>query len=127
MLMPDPRGVPFSSEKFVRHKSGNSEAFDEYGRRPWHADYNDKSRRESEWNTFLGFQGEYARLFGPKRRGISFEFGVEEKSEDDADFHAYHLSLEQRYKPKKINRRRRLIAIKKKAAKGRLKKKGPMK
>ncbi|MCG7852852.1 MAG: DUF4238 domain-containing protein [Methanosarcinaceae archaeon] len=110
VLMPDPRSVTFSSEIFVGYDSGKSEAFDEYGRRPWHRDYNDKMRQDYEWNTFHAFQGEYARLFGPKRRGVTFEFGDKDKSEDSADFHAYHLGLEQKLKPlikKKIKRRRK--------------------
>jgi len=117
MLMPDPRGVSFSTNIFAGYKNGKSSAFDEYGRKPWHSDYDNTKRRDDEWNTFLAFQGEYARLFGPKRRGLSFELGKKDKSVDDADYHAYHLSLEQKYKPKKINKRRRLIDSKKKAAK----------
>ncbi len=110
ILMPDPRSITFSSEAFIGYDNGRSEAFDEYGRRPWHEDYNDKMRHDYEWKTFHAFQGEYARLFGPKRRGIAFEFGDKDKSEDNADFHAYHLRLEQQYKPfvkKKIKHRRK--------------------
>ncbi len=99
ILMPDPRSVTFSSEIFLGYKNGRSDAFDEYGRRPWHEDYKDETRRDYEWKTFLAFQGEYARLFGPKRRGLTFEFGDKGKSEDSADYHAYHLELEQKYKP----------------------------
>ena len=116
MLMPDPRGVSFSTNTFAGYENWGSCAFDEYGRMPQNANYDDKKRRETEWNTSLAFKGEYARLFGPKRRGLSFELGKKDRTEDNPDFHAYHLGLEQKYKPKKINKRRRLIDIKKKAA-----------
>ncbi len=109
ILMPDPRSVSFSSEMFIGYENGRSVAFDEYGRRPWHHDYADKKRHDYEWHTFHAFQGEYARLFGPKRRGFAFEFGGKGKTEDSEDYHAYHLSLEQRHKPyiKKKRKRRR--------------------
>ena len=111
-LMPDPRSVTFSSEQFVGYKNGRSDAFDEYGRKPWHKDYNDKTQRDYEWKTFQAFQGEYARLFGPKRRGLTSEFGKKDKIEDSADYHAHNLRLEQMYKPhikiyKKRKRRRK--------------------
>jgi len=98
LLMPDPRSMTFSSEIIIGYKGGRADAFDEYGRKPWHNDFNDKSRHEYEWHTFHAFQGEYARLFGPKRRGVSFEFGRIGSEEDDLDFHHYHLRLEQEHK-----------------------------
>lgn len=108
-LMPDPRSVTFSSEMFIGYENGRSEAFDEYGRRPWHEDYTDKTRHDYEWKTFHAFQGEYSRLFGPKRRGLTFEFCKKDKIEDSLDYHAYHLSLEQKFKPhiKRYTKRKR--------------------
>ena len=107
LLMPDPRSMTFSSEIYIGHKDGSTDAFDEYGRRPWHQDYGDKSRHTLEWETFHAFQGEYARLFGPKRRGQSFNFSKLDKEADDPDYHKYHLGLEQKYKPRSHKRRRR--------------------
>jgi hypothetical protein len=99
LLMPDPRSVSFSSEILIGYKDGRSEAFDEYGRRPWHRSYRDQELQEREWRTFHAFQGEYARLFGSRRRGICFEFG-HEKEEDGTEFHKYHLSLEKENLPR---------------------------
>ena len=65
--MPDPRSVTFSSEQFVGYKNGRSDAFDEYGRKPWHKDYNDKTQRDYEWKTFQAFQGEYS---APKEEAL---------------------------------------------------------
>lgn len=101
LCMPDPRSVTFSSEVIIGYKNKRADSFDEYGRKPWHSDYKDKQRHDKEWETSLAFQGEFARIFGPKRRGRTCEFGDLDKEEDSPDFHAYHLSLEEKFKPKK--------------------------
>lgn len=98
LLMPDPRSMTFSSEIIIGYDDKRSDFFDEYGRKPWHTDYNDEERSEYEWETFHAFQGEFARLFGRKRRGISFEFGDKDRSVDSEDYHKYHLKLEHRSK-----------------------------
>jgi len=98
LLMPDPRSVTFSNEIIVGYKNNTSDSFDAYGRKPWHKKYDDKKEQEREWETFHAFQGEYARKFGPLRRGLTFEFNRLDGSKDSSDFHKYHLSLEQQYK-----------------------------
>jgi hypothetical protein len=108
LLMPDPRSVSFSSEVTIGYKNNRYDWFDEYGRKPWQPDYNDQTERYKEWDSFNAFQGEYARVFGPKRRGLSFEMGQLEKAEDSPDFHAYHLSLEQKFKTKLNKNSRKL-------------------
>jgi hypothetical protein len=47
-----------------------SDMFDSYRRRSGQAAFKDQSQAEQERRTHFAFQGEYARLFGPKRRGI---------------------------------------------------------
>lgn len=106
LFMPDPRSIKFSTEVVIGYDDKRADSFDEYGRKPWQADYNDKSHREKEWKTFNAFQGEFARLFGPKRRGRAYEFGGLD-SEDSPDYHAYHLELERKYKPTYAKKRRR--------------------
>lgn len=98
LLMPDPRSVIFSSEMIIGYGKGKADAFDEYGRKPWQADYKEKGRHDKEWYTFHAFKGEYARLFGSKRRGLGYDFCDVDRSVDDDRFHAYHLSLEAKYK-----------------------------
>jgi hypothetical protein len=66
LLMPDPRSITFSSEILIGYDDKRVDAFDEYGRKPWHSDYKDQKRHKDEWESFHAFQGEYARLFGPK-------------------------------------------------------------
>jgi hypothetical protein len=98
LLMPDPRSVTFGGEIIVGYKDGTATAFDEYGRRPWEKDYKANSGGGTEWETFHHFQGEFARLFGPSRRGRSFEHMSLDNEVDSDDYHKYHLSLEQKSK-----------------------------
>jgi hypothetical protein len=98
-LMPDPRSMTFGGEILIGYKDGQSAAFDEYGRRPWQKGYRDQTRSDREWETFHRFQGEFARLMGPKRRGVSFEMGGRARTEDEPWFHQYHLDLERKYAP----------------------------
>lgn len=104
LLMPDPRSVSFSTEILMGFNDGTSDAFDEYGRKPWEPNYLDEERKERDWETFQAFKGEYARLFGPVRRGCSYDYGKEQNGTDSDDFHRYHLSLEQRHKKHRYNR-----------------------
>lgn len=95
LLMPDPRGVRFTREIIMGFKDGTATAFDEYGRRPWDPNYKQPTRGgPDEWYTFHKFQGEFARLFGRKRRGRACHGATLDRGEDPEDFHQYHLSLE---------------------------------
>jgi hypothetical protein len=105
LLMPDPRSLVLGGEILIGYEGGHSEAFDEYGRRPWQKDYkHDVDSTESQ--TLYAFQGEYARLFGPRRRGTTGNFGGREKTEDSENFHQYHLDLEKKYRPAGLKPRR---------------------
>lgn len=103
--MPDPRGVTYSRNVVIGYEGGYSESFDEYGRRPWQTDFSNSDNTDPEWNTHLAFQGEFARLFGPRRRGRSFSLDRSDNEEDDEDYHKYHLNLEKKYKPKSKRRK----------------------
>ena len=82
--MPDPRSVTFSTEVIFGYENKGADFFDEYGRKPWQPDYNDKHQQEREWDTFHAFQGEFARVFGPRRRGRAYEFGKLDSEEDSS-------------------------------------------
>lgn len=101
LLMPDPRNVPFTSESVIGYSSGHSEWFDAYGRKPWQKSYTDPKEHRNDWDTSMHFQGEFAKRFGPKRRGVSYELGRTDHKEDSDEFHAYHLSLIEKYPIKK--------------------------
>jgi hypothetical protein len=104
--MPDPRAVVYGGQLIVGHKDGTVSAFDEYGRRPWQEGFKSfKSGVDEEWYTLHRFQGEFARLFSPYRRGRAFDVMHLDNERDSDEFHQYHLNLEKEYKIKK-NRRR---------------------
>ncbi len=98
LLMPDPRGVRFGGEIVIRYRDGRATSFDAYGRRPWQPGYNREFESQSEFSSLQRFQGEFARLYGPRRRGRSFAFMQLDPETDDEDFHRYHLGLEEKYK-----------------------------
>jgi Protein of unknown function (DUF4238) len=106
LLMPDPRSVSFSGEMLIGYKNGHSDAYDEYGRRPWEKGYANKADSDREWRTFHAFQGEHARLFGPRRRGRTLNFSRIDSAEDSADFHARHLRAEAKFMPSYVKARR---------------------
>lgn len=94
LLMPDPRAVNYGGELIMGWEDGTATSFDAYGRRPWQSDYDKESKNgNKEFETLYRFKGEFARLFGPHRRGRSFEVGQLDKERDSDDFHKYHLSL----------------------------------
>jgi hypothetical protein len=107
LFMPDPRSVSFSTEVIIGYENKRSDIFDEYGRKPWQPDYDDKKQREEERVTFHAFQGEFARVFGPKRRGRAFEGDKLGNEEDSPEYHAYHLGLERKYKAMLAKNKRR--------------------
>jgi hypothetical protein len=106
LLMPDPRSVTFSSEVVFGYKN-RADWFDAYGRKPWQTDYDNKNDSNIEWITFHAFQGEFARVFGPKRRGQSYKSCQLDNAEDSPEYHKYHLSLESEFKPKLPNEYRK--------------------
>ncbi len=96
LLMPDPRSVEFSTEIMWGNFDGSAGAIDEYGRRPWQSDYGTGAGTNQEFQTAQRFKGEFARLFGPKRRGRSFRGAHLDNEQDSDDYHQYHLSLEKK-------------------------------
>lgn len=107
LFMPDPRSVAYGGQILIGHRDGTASAFDEYGRRPWQKGYTGfKSGVGDDWNTFHRFQGEFARLFGPYRRGRAFNTMRIDNERDDDEYHQYHLSLEEQNKHRWKNRKR---------------------
>jgi hypothetical protein len=94
LCMPDPRALHHGGETYVGYESGRSEGFDAFGRRPWEPDFGADGIQRGGRDPLLRFQGEFARLFGPARRGRSFQAGRLEDERDSEDFHQYHLDLE---------------------------------
>jgi Protein of unknown function (DUF4238) len=103
LLIPDPRCLHMGGEVIIGYDDKRSEAYDAYGRRPWQKDYSKDRNRDSR--ALSAFQGEFARLFGPKRRGTSWDLG-RRKTEDSPEFHQYHLDNEAKFRPSGLRPRR---------------------
>jgi len=97
LCMPDPRTIHLGGEIFWGNYDGTGGSVDEYGRRPWEKDYGKEGKTLEEADSLERFQGEFARLSGPYRRGRTFEFMNLDKERDDDDFHQYHLNLEKKW------------------------------
>jgi hypothetical protein len=85
LLMPDPRDISMGGQIYVGYKDGTSEAWNEYGQRPWERGFEDAKRFERESATLHRFQAEFAALYGPTWRGWSEEFGNEGPRSDSPD------------------------------------------
>jgi hypothetical protein len=101
LLMPDPRGFDFGGDIILGNRDGTATSFDAYGRRPRQRDFGREFKSKDEFETLHRFKGEFARLYGPYRRGRSFNHARFEAERDDEDFHRYHLSLEERHRRRK--------------------------
>ena len=99
LFMPDPRGVPFTSGIQMGYTGGQVETYDEYGHVPGQPGFRADEPRADEWRTSLAFQGEFARVFGPRRRGRMCQLPDLEPAEDSPEFHAETLRYEAKYKP----------------------------
>lgn len=96
LLMPDPRGVNYTGEILIGHKDGTATGFDAYGRRPWQREYSKEDEEHKEFETLYRFKGEFAKLFGPYRRGRAFDMLQLDNEKDSDEYHKYHLSLAER-------------------------------
>ena len=105
--MPDPRPVHLGGEVMLGFRDGRVAAYDAYGRRPGQPDYNIESESGSEMDSLYRFKGEFARLFGPCRRGRTYDAMRLDPERDGDDYHQYHLDLEGVHKRKMRGRRRR--------------------
>lgn len=98
LLMPDPRPINLGGEIMWGNNDGTVGSIDEYGRRPWQKDYGKECKTLEEAETLYRFKGEFARLFGPYRRGRTFNVMSLDNEKDDDKYHQYHLSLDRKSK-----------------------------
>lgn len=100
LLMPDPRSLHHGAQIFLGYADGTSQAFDDFGRRPWQPLYGQDDLYQRGRDPLLRFQAEFARLAGPARRGRSFDSGKLDNERDGDDLHEYHLSHNPRQRGK---------------------------
>ncbi len=96
LLMPDPRAIHWGGEIMWGNNDGTGGAMDEYGRLPGDPDFSKETNAGSEHDTLQWFQGEFAKLFGPYRRGRCMQALTIENECDSDDFHKYHLGLQRK-------------------------------
>lgn len=102
LLMPDPRAIHWGGTIMWGGGPGGYGSMDEYGRLPGDPDFEGGKNKDLEYKTLPWFQGEFAELFGPYRRGRCMQTTEIEKERDSDDFHKYHLGLKKKkYKDRK--------------------------
>jgi hypothetical protein len=78
LLMPDPRHINGGGEIVIGYNDGRSDAFSEYGHKPWQKGYKDERRSDREWNAMTKFKAEWAATYGPNYRGVVMSLGSRE-------------------------------------------------
>ncbi len=94
LLMPDPRVLNVGRTSYIGFDDGRSYAADEYGRNPWDPLFRAQAG-DYERAALYRFQGEFARLYGPARRGRAWEFGKLQDERYSDDWHEDILNLEE--------------------------------
>jgi hypothetical protein len=102
LLMPEPREIHMGGEILVGYKSGGSDAWSEYGHRPWQKGYKDDKRYAKESSTLERFKAEWAAMQGPVYRGTSFQFHRKPEGPfvESEEMHQHYLERASRYKHK---------------------------
>jgi len=111
LLMPEPRHLYGGGEVLIGYTSGRSQAFSEYGHRPWEKGYKDKTREEREWKQQQRFKAEWSAMIGPRYRGVTVEIDHWKRGDTvSSEFHDYEVSEDVQYRkrPGEAQRRRRL-------------------
>jgi len=98
LLMPDPRAISLGGTVMWGGGKSGPGAMDEYGRRPWEENYEKEARSLEEAKYLYRFQSEFAKRFGPYRRGRIAEMGEYDSEKDTDSMHEYYLSLADKYK-----------------------------
>lgn len=111
LLMPDPRHIHGGGETFLGYEDGHSEAFSDYGHRPWQKGYKDKRRFDREWASMLKFKAEWAATYGPVYRGVVYDTDpYKARRSMSADWHQSECERDADFLKKRgeMNRRRKL-------------------
>lgn len=94
LLMPDPRSLNYGGEMFAGFANGGKFAVDSYGRTPRDPDFG-KSEFNGDMNEspLYSLKGEFARRFGPTRRGRTVGHADMDPEVDNVSTHEYYLTL----------------------------------
>ncbi len=102
LLMPEPRDIHVGGEILVGYGGGRSEAWNEYGHRPWQKGYNDDKRFTKESAALERFKAEWSVRQGPAYRGTSFQFhqDPDQPYVTPDEFHQHYLDDAEKYRKK---------------------------
>lgn len=98
LLMPEPRLIYMGGEILIGYEGGQSDAFSEYGHKPWQKDYKDEERNRRETEALYRFQAEWALLRGARHTAEDCNFMRQRWGEDDAEDMDRHRRLLKRYR-----------------------------
>jgi hypothetical protein len=101
LLMPEPRLITMGGEIMIGYSSGRSEAFSEYGHKPWQKGYKDRGREQRETEALYRFQAEWAMKHGAKYTANNADFGGFRIREDSEQMMQHHRELLKKYRKKK--------------------------
>jgi hypothetical protein len=99
--MPEPRLIHLGGEILIGYKNGKSDAFSEYGHKPWQKGYKDAQREKREGESLYRFQAEWAIKRGARYTAEDFEFMNRRRWEDDAEDMDRHRRLLKQYSDRK--------------------------
>lgn len=111
LFMPDPRHIHGGGELFMGFEDGHTEAFSEYGHRPWQKGYKDEKRSENEWRSMQKFKAEWAATYGPDYRGVVYDMNPDEARRSmGAEWHEEECKRDANYLKRggELTRRKRL-------------------
>jgi Protein of unknown function (DUF4238) len=97
LLMPEPRLIHMGGKILIGYGNGRSEAFSEYGHKPWQKGHKDATRERREWEGLYRFQAEWAVRRGARYTAEDYNFMRQYRGEDDAEDMARHRALLKRY------------------------------
>jgi hypothetical protein len=98
LLMPEPRLIYMGGQIVIGYDSGRSDAFSEYGHKPWQAGYEDKERETREGASLRRFQAEWAIQRGARYSAENYRFMRQRRGEDDAEDIDRHKALLKQYR-----------------------------
>ena len=82
---------------YMGYEDGRSEAWNEYGHRPWQKGFEDRRRSDREGKALRKFQAEFAALYGPEQRGWSEQFGKKAARSYSDEYHNHLLTEAARF------------------------------
>ena len=105
LFMPEPRLLNLGGQIVVGYDNGRSEAFSEYGHRPWQSGYEDAQRHRIESESLLRFKAEWAMKFGREYVAHAHQFGRVRSGTDSDEMTERYAAIAQRYRGRNRSRR----------------------